>query len=182
MVEAERFRLLIVEDSATIRHAYTLLLASKYDLTFAEDALTALRLTATSRPDVIILDINLKDPVQRADEPPAAGKQPKKKMDGLDVCAAIKRSPFKEIPVIMLTSRDGLIDKVRGKWARADLYLTKPIKEEQLQRALRDFPDPKIISNRMRQVVATAVRPIESPDADQSDSIRQARVSQEPQA
>jgi len=182
MVEAERFRLLIVEDSATIRHAYTLILASKYDLTFAEDALTALRLTATSRPDVIILDINLKDPVPRADEPPAAGKGLKKKMDGLDVCAAIKRSPFKEIPVIMLTSRDGLIDKVRGKWARADLYLTKPIKEEQLQRALRDFLYTKIIGNRMRQVVATAVRPTGSPNPDQSDAASAAQESQESQA
>jgi twitching motility two-component system response regulator PilG len=155
-VEVERFRLLIVEDSATIRHAYMRILGNKYDLSFAEEALSALRLIATTRPDVIILDINLKDPTPRPDAPTA---KPPKKMDGLDICAAIKRSPFKDTPVIMLTGRDGIIDKVRGKLARADLYLTKPIKEDQLQHALRDFLYTKIIANRMRHVLGSAADP-----------------------
>jgi twitching motility two-component system response regulator PilG len=155
-VEVEPFRLLIVEDSATIRHAYIRMLSHKYDLSFAEEALSALRLIATTRPDVIILDINLKDPAPRPDAPTA---KPPKKMDGLDICGAIKRSPFKDTPVIMLTGRDGIIDKVRGKLARADLYLTKPINEEQLQRALREFLYSKIIYNRMRNIIGTVANP-----------------------
>ncbi|GAC1435196.1 MAG: hypothetical protein NVSMB65_09170 [Chloroflexota bacterium] len=156
-MEIERFRLLIVEDSATLRHAYTRILEGKYDLTFAEEALTALRLIATARADVIILDVNLKDPTPRPDA--ARGAKPPKKMDGLDICAAIKRSPFKDTPVIMLTSRDGIIDKVRGKLAHADLYLTKPIKEQQLQKALREFLYDKIVNNRMRRLVVESSSP-----------------------
>src|SRR5262245_28207401 len=116
------FRVLIVEDSATIRYAYKRLLEAEYELVFAEDPLGALKQVATVHPDVILLDINLKD---RARGAPA--DQPTKKMDGLDVCAAIKRSPFRDTPVIMLTGRDGLIDKVRGKIVHADRYLTKPV-------------------------------------------------------
>jgi twitching motility two-component system response regulator PilG len=145
-VQVDRFHLLIVEDSATIRHAYASMLGEKYQLTFAEDALTALRLVATVQPDVIVLDINIKDSAPR---PSASGGKPAKKMDGLDICAAIKRSPFKHTPVIMLTSRDGIIDKVRGKLARADRYLTKPINESVLQRELREFLYDRIVRNRM---------------------------------
>jgi twitching motility two-component system response regulator PilG len=150
-VDTEQFRLLIVEDSATIRHAYRCILGASYDITFAEEALTALRLIATTRPDVVILDVNLKEVMSRSDVPP--GTKPPKKMDGLHICAAIKRSPFKMTPIIMLTSRDGIIDRVKGKLARADLYMTKPIKEDQLQRALREFLYGKIMRNRMQRVV-----------------------------
>ncbi len=151
-MQVERFHLLIVEDSATIRHAYSSMLSEKYQLTFAEDALTALRLVATVHPDVIVLDMNLKDPAPRPDAP---GGKPAKKMDGLDICAAIKRSPFKETPVIMLTSRDGIFDKVRGKLARADRYMSKPIREELLQRELREFLYSKIVTNRMHNLSKT---------------------------
>src|SRR5947209_13726766 len=128
------FRVLIVEDSATIRYAYKRLLEGEYELVFAEDPLAALKQVATARPDIVLLDINLKD---RARGIPA--DQPVKKMDGLDVCAAIKRSPFKETPVIMLTGRDGFIDKVRGKIAHADKYLTKPVDQNVLKSTLRDM-------------------------------------------
>jgi len=128
------FRVLIVEDSATIRYAYKRLLEGEYDLVFAEDPLGALKQVATVRPDIILLDINLKD---RARGVPS--DQHVKKMDGLDVCAAIKRSPFKDTPVIMLTGRDGFIDKVRGKIAHADRYLTKPVDQNVLKSALRDM-------------------------------------------
>lgn len=139
------FRVLIVEDSATIRYAYKRLLGSEYELVFAEDPLGALKQVATVHPDVVLLDINLKD---RARGVPA--DQPVKKMDGLDVCAAIKRSPFKATPVIMLTGRDGILDKVRGKMARADKYLTKPVDQDVLRATLRDMLSEKAVARRLK--------------------------------
>ena len=126
--------MLIVEDSSTIRFAYKRLLDKEYALTFAEDPLSALRQIVKIRPDVILLDINLKDGARQAEN-----LKPMKKMDGLDICAAVKRSPFKETPVIMLTSRDGLVDKVRGRMAHADRYLTKPIDPDMLRSTLQDL-------------------------------------------
>src|SRR6266567_3233886 len=104
-MEETPFRVLIVEDSATIRYAYKRLLEPDYDLAFAEDPLGALRQVATVRPDVVVLDINL-------------------------------------------TSRDGLIDKVRGKMARADRYLTKPVDHNVLRSTLRDMLSEKTVARR----------------------------------
>ena len=144
-MEDTPFRVLIVEDSATIRYAYKRLLEADYDLAFAEDPLGALKQVATVRPDVVLLDINLKD---RARGTPT--DQPVKKMDGLDVCAAIKRSPFRDTPVIMLTSRDGMIDKVRGKIAHADRYLTKPVDHNVLRSTLREMLSEKTVARRLK--------------------------------
>src|SRR5579871_1150276 len=146
----ERFRLVIVEDSPTIQQSYREILGGSYDLQFAEEALGALRLIAAERPDVVILDVNLKDPDRSA---LPAGAPPPKRMTGLDICAAIKRSPFKNIPVIMLTTRTGIIDRMRGKFAHADLYLSKPIDEPTLTHALRTFLYERIVVNRMELVV-----------------------------
>jgi twitching motility two-component system response regulator PilG len=139
------YRVLIVEDSATIRYAYKLLLDNDYDVLFAEDPLSALKQVATLQPDAVLLDINLKD---RSRE--LATGQSVKKMDGLDVCAAIKRSPFRSTPIIMVTSRDGLIDKMRGKFARADRYLTKPVDQNDLKRALNDLLSRKTVARRLK--------------------------------
>jgi twitching motility two-component system response regulator PilG len=139
------YRVLIVEDSATIRYAYKLLLDNDYDVLFAEDPLSALKQVATLQPDAVLLDVNLKD---RSRE--LASGQSIKKMDGLDVCAAIKRSPFKATPIIMVTSRDGLIDKMRGKFARADRYLTKPVDQNDLKRALNDVLSRKTVARRLK--------------------------------
>jgi twitching motility two-component system response regulator PilG len=144
-MEDTPFRVLIVEDSATIRYAYKRLLEADYDLAFAEDPLGALKQVATVRPDVVVLDVNLKD---RARGTPV--DQSVKKMDGLDVCAAIKRSPFRDTPVIMLTSRDGLIDKVRGKMAHADRYLTKPVDHHVLRSTLREMLSGKTVARRLK--------------------------------
>lgn len=137
--------LLIVEDSATIRYAYKRLLENEYKLVFAEDPLTALKQVATVRPDAVLLDINLKD---RARGAPT--DQPVKRMDGLNVCEMIKRSPFKDTPVIMLTSKDGFIDKMRGKIAHADRYLTKPVDQDVLRSTLRDLLAEKSVARRLQ--------------------------------
>ncbi len=124
--EHQPYRVLIVEDSATIRYAYKLLLDNDYDVLFAED------------------------PLSKDHSRELASGQTIKKMDGLDVCAAIKRSPFKATPIIMVTSRDGLIDKMRGKFARADRYLTKPVDQNDLKRALNDVLSRKTVARRLK--------------------------------
>ncbi|HWE63871.1 MAG TPA: response regulator [Chloroflexota bacterium] len=151
------YTVLIVEDSATMRYAYNQALEERYTLIFADNPLSALTEVATRRPDIVLLDINL-----RAAHLPAQqknGKSVRKHMDGLDVCAAIKRSPYKDIPVIMLTGRDGLIDKVRGKLARADCYLTKPVDSVVLLAKIREYLSPRIVSQRLQTELTTQVRP-----------------------
>lgn len=138
------FRILIVEDSATIRYAYKRLLEDTYELVFAEDPLSALKQMAWAQPDIVLLDINLKDHARGT-----VANANAKKMDGLDVCAAIKRSPFKETPVIMLTSRDGVIDKMRGHIVHADRYLTKPVDQDILRTTLRELLSDKIVARRL---------------------------------
>ena len=142
----EQYTILIVEDSATMRYAYTQALEELYTLIFADNPLGALTEVATNRPDVVLLDINLRG------AKPSAQSENKvvKHMDGLDVCAAIKRSPYKEIPVILLTGRDGLIDKVRGKLAHADCYLTKPVSSELLEEKIRECLSPRIVAKRLQ--------------------------------
>lgn len=142
----QSYTVLIVEDSATMRYAYSQVLEDRYNLIFADNPLTALTEVATNRPDVVLLDVNL-----RGARPIAGSETSKvvKNMDGLDICAAIKRSPYREIPVIMLTGRDGLIDKVRGRLAHADCYLTKPVSSEMLREKIHEFLSPKIVAKRM---------------------------------
>ncbi len=144
-MQDNRFCVLVVEDSATIRYAYKRLLEGEYTLVFAEDPLTALKQLAAVRPDAVLLDINLKDHARGA-----ATDKPVKRMDGLNVCELIKRSPFKETPVIMLTSKDGFIDKMRGKMAHADRYLTKPVDQDLLRSTLRDVLSEKAVARRLQ--------------------------------
>jgi CheY-like chemotaxis protein len=142
------YTILVVEDSATMRYAYTQALEDQYTLIFADNPLSALTQVAEHRPDVVLLDINLRG--SKPTDIEGEDKDIAKHMDGLDVCAAIKRSPFKDTPVLLLTGRDGLIDKMRGKIAHADYYLTKPISSEVLREKIREVLSPKIVSERLQ--------------------------------
>lgn len=153
----QAFTILIVEDSATMRYAYSQALEEHYTLIFADNPLSALSEVAANRPDVVLLDINLRHARPSAQLQGDRGII--KHMDGLDVCAAIKRSPYKDIPVIMLTSRDGLIDKVRGKLARADCYLTKPVSHEALMAKIREMLSPRIVAQRLQTNLNSHLQP-----------------------
>jgi twitching motility two-component system response regulator PilG len=62
------------------------------------------------------------------------------RLDGYQTCAIIKRNPrFQNVPVIMLSSKDGLFDKARGRMVGSEEYLTKPFTKEQLLRAVEQF-------------------------------------------
>ena len=103
-------KILVVEDSSTIRKVISITLSQKgYDIIEAEDGLEALSKLNETKPDLMLLDIILP------------------KMDGYQILSIIRENPeFKNIPVIMLTSKDGIINKVKGKVAGSSAYLTKP--------------------------------------------------------
>ena len=109
-------KILVVEDSPTTRKVVVLTLKQKgYSMIEAQDGLEALSKIDEERPDLVLLDIILP------------------KMDGYKVLSIIKESPeFKDIPVIMLTSKDGFLNKAKGKFSGSNAYLTKPFDPEEL--------------------------------------------------
>jgi twitching motility two-component system response regulator PilG len=111
-----RKKVLVVEDSSTTRKVIAITLSQNgYDVVEARDGIEALNILNEDRPDLILLDIILP------------------KMDGYKVLAIVKENPeLKQTPVIMLTSRDGLINKVKGRMAGSTAYLTKPFNPQKL--------------------------------------------------
>lgn len=109
-------KILVVDDSPTTRKVVVLTLKQKgYSIVQAQDGLEALSKIDEERPDLILLDIILP------------------KMDGYKILSIIKESKdFKDTPVIMLTSKDGIINKVKGKLAGSAAYLTKPFQPQEL--------------------------------------------------
>jgi len=118
-------RILIVDDSATIRRsAESMLNAEGYDVVTAEDGFEALSMVARHNPDLIFVDIMMP------------------RLDGYQTCAIIKNnSQYRSTPVVMLTSKDGLFDQARGRVVGSDLYLTKPFTKEELLSAVRQHAD-----------------------------------------
>jgi twitching motility two-component system response regulator PilG len=109
-------KILVVEDSSTIRKVISITLSQKgYEIVEAEDGLEALSRLNEDKFDLILLDIILP------------------KINGYQLLSIIKENlMFKNIPVIMLTSKDGIINKVKGKMAGSSAYLTKPFDPEEL--------------------------------------------------
>ncbi len=108
--------ILVVEDSATTRKVIAITLTRNgYRVIEAGDGLEALSKISEERPDLIMLDVILP------------------KMDGYKILSIIKgNEEFKDIPVIMLTSKDGFINKMKGKMAGSSAYLTKPFDPEKM--------------------------------------------------
>ncbi len=105
---------LVVDDSPTIRKIVEITLKREgYKVNTCESAMKALTSISDEQPDLVLLDIML--PV----------------MDGYHVCQIIRKR-FRGIPVIMLSSKDGFFDKVRGKLAGSTLYMTKPFEPRDL--------------------------------------------------
>ena len=112
--------ILFVDDSATIRRsAETMLSGQKCRIVTAENGFEALAKISRHRPDLIFVDIMMP------------------RLDGYQTTAIIKNNAeFRDTPVIMLTSKDGLFDKARGRVVGSDLYLTKPFTREELLSAV----------------------------------------------
>lgn len=116
-------KILVVEDSSTTRKVIAITLGQKgYEIIEARDGLEALSRLNEEKPDLILLDIILP------------------KMDGYKILSIIKSNAvFKDIPVIMLTSRDGFMDKVKGKLAGSAAYLTKPFDPQVLVETIEKY-------------------------------------------
>ncbi|MDM8523344.1 response regulator [Desulfococcaceae bacterium HSG8] len=121
--DTKKKKILVVEDSPTTRKVISITLGQKgYEIIEARDGLEALSRLNEESPDLILLDIILP------------------KMDGYKILSIIKDNDlFKDIPVIMLTSKDGVLSKWKGKRAGATAYLTKPFKPENLVQAIEKY-------------------------------------------
>ena len=109
-------RVLVIDDSNTIRRSAEIFLKQGgYTVVLAEDGFDALAKVNDHEPDLIFCDILMP------------------RLDGYQTCAIIKRNPkFAQVPVIMLSSKDGLFDKARGRMVGSEDYLTKPFTKDQL--------------------------------------------------
>lgn len=116
-------KVMIIDDSNTIRRSAELFLkAAGCEVILAEDGFDALAKIADQLPQVIFVDIMMP------------------RLDGYQTCALIKRNPrFKSTPVIMLSSKDGLFDRARGRMAGSDQYLTKPFTQDSLVEAVNSY-------------------------------------------
>lgn len=116
-------KVMIIDDSKTIRRtAETLLKKEGCDVITATDGFEALSKITDHRPDIIFIDIMMP------------------RLDGYQTCALIKRNKsYKDTPVILLTSKDGLFDRARGRIVGSDQYLTKPFTREELLGAIKEY-------------------------------------------
>ncbi len=114
-------KVLVIDDSNTIRRSAELFLTQAgYNVILAEDGFSALTKITEHHPDVIFVDVMMP------------------RLDGYQACALIKRNArFRRTPVIMLSSKDGVFDRARGRLVGSDEYLTKPFTKDDLVRAVR---------------------------------------------
>lgn len=114
-------KVLVVDDSKTIRRtAETLLSKEGCEVVTAIDGFDALAKVADHRPDIVFVDIMMP------------------RLDGYQACALIKNNKqYRSTPVIMLSSKDGLFDRARGRIVGSEHYLTKPFTKEELLGAIQ---------------------------------------------
>ena len=120
-------RVMVIDDSNTIRRSAEIFLGQAgCEVVLAEDGFDALAKIADHHPDVIFMDIMMP------------------RLDGYQTCALIKRNHrFASTPVIMLSSKDGLFDRARGRMAGSDEYLTKPFTKDSLLKTVAQHAGQK---------------------------------------
>ncbi|HEY9872015.1 MAG TPA: response regulator [Candidatus Obscuribacterales bacterium] len=113
---------LAVDDSTVMQEMIKRALTSEYRVLVADNAVDALALIYHQPVSVLLLDVSMPG------------------VDGLELCRTLRSLPqFIDLPIIMLTARDGAFDKVQGRLAGATEYLTKPFDAEQLRQVVRNF-------------------------------------------
>ena len=117
------FKVLVIDDSNTIRRSAEIFLKQGgHDVVLAEDGFDALAKVNDHQPQLIFCDILMP------------------RLDGYQTCAIIKRNArFAGVPVVMLSSKDGVFDKARGRMVGSQDYLTKPFTKDQLLQAVQQF-------------------------------------------
>lgn len=126
MANLQGVKVMVIDDSNTIRRsAEIFLVQSGCQVLLAEDGFDALATIADHQPDVIFCDIVMP------------------RLDGYQTCALIKKNQrFRATPVIMLSSKDGLFDRARGRMVGSDHYLTKPFTKDSLLQTVATFAPP----------------------------------------
>jgi twitching motility two-component system response regulator PilG len=116
-------KILVIDDSNTIRRSAEMYLRQAgFDVILAEDGFDALAKISDHQPRVIFVDIMMP------------------RLDGYQTCALIKQNPhLRATPVIMLSSKDGVFDRARGRLAGSDRYLTKPFTREALIETVLEY-------------------------------------------
>ena len=122
-VNLSGIKVMIIDDSNTIRRsAEIFLVQAGCQVVLAEDGFDALAKITDHQPDVIFCDIMMP------------------RLDGYQTCALIKKNQrFRNTPLIMLSSKDGLFDRARGRMVGSDQYLTKPFTKDSLLKAVAAF-------------------------------------------
>ena len=121
--EHREVKVMVIDDSRTIRRtAETLLQKEGYQVISATDGFEALSMIADNKPDLIFLDVMMP------------------RLDGYQTCALLKHHQvFRHTPVVMLSSKDGLFDRARGRVVGSDDYLTKPFTRDELLRVIEQY-------------------------------------------
>ncbi len=116
-------KVMVIDDSNTIRRSAEIFLGQAgVEVILAADGFDALAKIADHEPDLIFCDILMP------------------RLDGYQTCALIKKSQrYRSIPVVMLSSKDGLFDRARGRMVGSDLYLTKPFTKDGLLRTVGEY-------------------------------------------
>lgn len=122
-VEKQNLKIMVIDDSSTIRRSAEIFLGQVgYQVILAEDGFDALSKINDYHPDLIFCDILMP------------------RLDGYQTCALIKKSAkFRNTPVIMLSSKDGLFDRARGSIVGSNEYLTKPFTKDSLLKTVRNY-------------------------------------------
>ncbi len=117
------YKVLVIDDSNTIRRSAEIFLKQGgHEVLLAEDGFDALSKVNDHKPHLIFCDILMP------------------RLDGYQTCQIIKRNAqFSNVPVVMLSSKDGVFDKARGRMVGSQDYLTKPFTKDQLLQAVQQF-------------------------------------------
>ena len=126
-IPSSGLKVLVIDDSNTIRRSAEIFLKQGgHEVLLSEDGFDALSKVNDYLPDLIFCDILMP------------------RLDGYQTCAIIKRNArFSNVPIVMLSSKDGVFDKARGRMAGSQEYLTKPFTKDQLLQTVESFSATK---------------------------------------
>lgn len=126
-ITSSGLKVLVIDDSNTIRRSAEIFLKQGgHEVLLAEDGFDALSKVNDYLPDLIFCDILMP------------------RLDGYQTCAIIKRNPkFSNVPIVMLSSKDGVFDKARGRMVGSQDYLTKPFTKDQLLHTVQELGSAK---------------------------------------
>ena len=128
--ESQQKTILAVDDSAVMQGVVKQILGKDYRVLVADNAVDALSTIYHEQVSVLLLDVSMPG------------------IDGLELCRTVRSIPqFQNLPIVMLTARDGAFDKVQGRLAGATEYLTKPFEAEKLREVINQFIKNSSVGN-----------------------------------